>query len=241
MDSNLYDPKKTTWLNPNIDYLFNSEIIEYDMKDAGFTLIKQYGLLPDEKIRELEKLERGVERHIAVGKLQRDDKEFSNALLNKFAEMRELFMAMNKIESDDIISVKKDAIYTIGRKKRVQFGKVMFAEKNVYSSYVRFPAIHNLELYYSDSQTDIKGMSESAVNRHRLYMVYFLRQMISGIESKDPAIKRKFMRFVMDYKAHTLDDGYYLEFNNLSRNIDPGFNYMRVIIPISQIIMREVT
>ena len=42
----IYNPSQTTWLNPNIEYLFGDEIIDYDMKDAGFNLIKQYRLLP---------------------------------------------------------------------------------------------------------------------------------------------------------------------------------------------------
>ena len=49
-----YNPSKTTWFNPDIEYLFNNEIIEYDMKDAGFNIIKQFKLLPDIKIKELE-------------------------------------------------------------------------------------------------------------------------------------------------------------------------------------------
>ena len=227
-------------MNPNLEYVFNEEIIEYDMQDAGFNLIKQYQLLPPDMIRKLEMLDKGTERHIAVGKLQRDDKTFSNALLAKFAEMRELFIGMNKIDSSDIIRVKKDAIYTIGRQRRVKFGRIVFAEKNVYSSYLRFSSIHNLELYSSIVKTDVKGMNESAINRHRIYMIEFIRQMIQGIEVKDPAVKRKFMRFISEYKSGELDEGYYLEFNNLSRNLNAAFNYQNVLIPICQIIMKEV-
>ena len=38
----IYQASKTTWLNPNIEYLFDSEIIEYDMSDAGFSLVKEF-------------------------------------------------------------------------------------------------------------------------------------------------------------------------------------------------------
>ena len=110
-----YHPSKTTWLNPNIEYLFNEEIIEYDIHDAGFSIIQQYHLLPPEKIRELEGIQRGVKRHIAVGMLQRDDKEFSKRLADKFAEVRQLFLMMNQLEDDRILSVIKDAIYTLGK------------------------------------------------------------------------------------------------------------------------------
>ena len=100
-----YNPSKSIWINPNIEYLFGNDIIEYDIRDAGFSIIKQYKLLPDEKIRELSMMQKGDERHIAIGKLQRDDKELSKRLLEKFTEVRTIFLSANNISDNDIISV----------------------------------------------------------------------------------------------------------------------------------------
>lgn len=235
-----YNPSKSTWLNPNIEYLFNDDIIEYDIHDAGFSLIQQYQLLPPEKIKELERIPRGIQRHIQVGVLQRDDKEFSKRLTDKFTEVRALFMMMNQLKDDSIISVKKDAIYTIGKVKRTTFGKVKFMEKNHYSSYIRFPDITNLELYYGENGIDVKGMGDAAVNRHRLYMLEFLRKTIKSIEEQDSSVKRKFMRFFNQYKFDELDEEFYIEFNNVSRDQNKLFNYANLLIPLLKIIMREV-
>ena len=235
-----YNPSKSTWLNPNIEYLFNDDIIEYDIHDAGFSLIQQYQLLPPEKIKELERIPRGIQRHIQVGVLQRDDKEFSKRLTDKFTEVRALFMMMNQLKDDSIISVKKDAIYTIGKVKRTTFGKVKFMEKNHYSSYIRFPDINNLELYYGENGIDVKGMGDAAVNRHRLYMLEFLRKTIKSIEQQDSSVKRKFMRFFNQYKFDELDEEFYIEFNNVSRDQNKLFNYANLLIPLLKIIMREV-
>ena len=235
-----YNPSKSTWLNPNIEYLFNDDIIEYDIHDAGFSLIQQYQLLPPEKIKELERIPRGIQRHIQVGVLQRDDKEFSKRLTDKFTEVRALFMMMNQLKDDSIISVKKDAIYTIGKVKRTTFGKVKFMEKNHYSSYIRFPDITNLELYYGENGIDVKGMGDAAVNRHRLYMLEFLRKTIKSIEQQDSSVKRKFMRFFNQYKFDELDEEFYIEFNNISRDQNKLFNYANLLIPLLKIIMREV-
>ena len=235
-----YDPIKSIYMNPNIEYLFGDEIIEYDIRDAGFNIIKQYKLLPNDKIRELELLGKGTTRHIAVGKLQREDKEFSKKLSNKFAEVREIFISTNDISDNDIISVKKDAIFITGRCKRVKFGNIEFAEKNLYTSYIRFPNINNLEIYYSSDNIDIKGMNEHAINRHRLYMYDFIRSTIDMIENKDIRIKRKLMKFINDYKFQNLDEEYYVEFNNMSRDINPLFNYMNIILPFVQIILKEM-
>lgn len=237
----MYDPAKQMWLNPNIEYLFDNEIIEYDMSDAGFSLIKQYRLLPDSKIQELIKLGKGKERHIAVGKLQGQDPVFSKALSDKFAEIRTIFIASNKITDNDIISVKKDAIFTIGRCEKTKFGSLIFNPKNVYSSYVRFPDIRDLEIYYGTDQIDIKGMSDEVVNRHRLYMMDFISNMIHMLEIKDRRIRKYLNQFISDYKSKELDDGYYLEFNNISKKIDPLFNYRNIIIRFLQITIKEIS
>jgi len=235
-----YNPSKSTWLNPNIEYLFGDEIIEYDMRDAGFSLIKQYRLLPDAMIRELSALPKGIERNTKVGLIQRDDKEFSNALLKKFAEIRKIFIETNQLTDDDIISVKKDAIFTVGPVKRTHFGGIEFAQKNLYSSYLRFPGINDLEIYYSSDRMDIKGMGDQAIGRHRLYMYDFIRTTIGMLEDNSSRVKRHLMKFVSDYKAHELEDAYYLEFNAQSKNLNPVFNFVNVIVPLIQIVSREL-
>lgn len=235
-----YNPQKSTWLNPNIEYLFNAEITEYDIQDAGFNLIKQYKLLPESKIKELELMAKGSDRHIAVGIIQRDDKVFAKALSDKFAEIRTIFVSANNLTDNDILSVKKDAIYTIGPCDRLKFGMINFVPKNRYTSYLRFPDIQNLEIYYSSDTMDVKGIGDSAINRHRLYMMEFIRTVISLVESKSPRVKRYIINFVKDYKDGDLDETFYLEFNNVSRNIDVLFNFQKVIVPIISIILREM-
>lgn len=237
---NGYNPSQSTWMNPNIEYLFSEDIIEYDIHDAGYSLIKQFHLLPDDKIKQLSMLAKGIDRHVAVGKLQRDDREFSKLLTSKFAEVRQIFLTTNQISSDDIVSVKKDAIYTIGEQRRTRFGIVQFAQKNRYTSYIRFPNIQNIELYYSQDKLDVKGMGDSAINRHRLYMMEFFNELIPMIESRNPYAKRFLIRFIMRYKSHELDDEYYLEFNNMSRDINPLFNYLNILIPLVRIIHEEI-
>lgn len=235
-----YNPAKQTWLNPNIEYIFNQEIIEYDMQDAGFSLVKQYGLLPESEIARLASIPKGFDRHKEIGILQRDDKEFSKALSDKFAEMRTIFIATNKISDNDIISVKKDAIFTIGTRSRLRFGAVHFVPKNRYSSYIRLRGIQNMELYYSTEGIEVKGMGDAAVNRHRLFLIEFLRKIISYLESQNPYAKRHLMRFVDEYKSMRLPEEFYVEFNNLSKDVNPLFNYQNLLIPLVQIVQKEL-
>ena len=175
-----------------------------------------------------------------IGILQRNDKEFSKRLSDKFAEMRGIFIATNNISDNNIISVKKDAIFTIGYYQRLNFGQIEFIPKHHYTSYIRFTDIQNLEIYYSDNKIDIKGMSDISANRHRLYMIEFLKRIIDMIESNNSQAKRYIMKFIEDYKYQNIDPMFYLEFNNKSINIDPIFNYKHIILPLIQIILKEV-
>ena len=235
-----YRPQMTTWLNPDIDYLFNEEITEYDMKDAGFSLIKEFKLLPTQKIQELEAMGKGIKRHKAIGILQRDDRLLSDQLLNKFADARDVFIQANSLTSDDIISVKKDAFFTTKKCSRLKFGHVEFAEKNKYSSYIRFPGSHVVEIYYSNAGMDIKGIGDIGLNRHRLTMLEFLQTVIPKIESKDESVKRFMTYFIQHYKENELEEEYYLEFNNMSMEMNPAYNFQNIIIPLVQIILREM-
>lgn len=234
-----YNPSKSTWLNPDIEYLFNNEIIEYDIRDAGFSLIKQFKLLPDDKIRELTSLDKGFERHRAIGMLQRNNSELSKSLSDKFTEIRTIFLGANKLSDNNIISVKKDAIYTIGPCSKLKFGSIVFIAKNNYTSYIRFPNVNNIEIYYSSGTMDVKGIGDVSLNKHRLYMMEFLRHTISMLELKDIRIKRWITNFIGDYKSGDLDE-FYLEFNNLSKDINPIYNYQNIIVPMVQIILREM-
>ena len=237
-----YDPTKTIWYNPTIEYLIDANIIEYDIRDAGFSIVKEYGLLPSDKIKELEQLPKGMGRHIEIGKLQRDNKSFSEALAKGFADARSVFVRYNAIEDDDIICVKKDAIFTARTMSRTKFGQVVFVDKHAYTSYIRFSMNQNIEIMYSNETGDItvKGISDVSLNKHRLYLLEFLKELLPLIELRDGKAKRFFMDFVNDYKSQKLEQGYYLEFNNMSNNFAPAYNFMKLIVPLSQIINREV-
>ena len=235
-----YKSSMSTWLNPDIEYLFNVDLYEWDCMDAGFSIIQQFHLLDDDTIRSLQSLEK-LPRHIEVGKMQGRDKEFSKRFMEKFAEVRNVFITTNDLSDNDIVSVKRDAIFTTKNCKRVNFGKVRFRAKNTYSSYIRFPEIRNLEFYYAEERFDIKGMGEVSIDRHRLYMIEFLRTMVRYIENQDRSAGRRFLiNFIEQYKSSALDEEYYIEFNNMSKEINPLFNYQNVIVPIVELVEKEL-
>ena len=67
---------KSNWTNKEIKYLKNVSIVEYDLQSGGLNIIKQFKLLPQEKINQLESFDK-EKRNIAVGKLQIKDKDYN--------------------------------------------------------------------------------------------------------------------------------------------------------------------
>ena len=70
-----------------------------------------YNLQPEKVIQKLASMAKS-QREIAVGKLMRKDKEFSRNLEESFNKIIQEFMDANELSWDDIVSVKKDAIFT---------------------------------------------------------------------------------------------------------------------------------
>ena len=141
----------------SISYIKNTRITEYDLKSAGFNIIREYKLVNEETKKILESLPK-QERTIEIGKLMKQNPQLNIELTKKFADVRKLFVIENNIQEEDVLSVKKDAIFIINRTlSKLKFGKYLeFQPKNIYTSYLY---INGMEFYYSSytKQLDIKN------------------------------------------------------------------------------------
>lgn len=222
--------KKTVFLNKDIKLISNSEIIEYDMRNAGFSLIKKYRMLPDSKIKELEKLGKKEtvfdkkygkhERDIEIGKLQRKDSNLSDKLKVAFTMERERFLEMNQISENEIISIKKDAFFISSAKcihgEIDEF--INFRKKNRYTSYLY---IKPFEIYFKKGELlEIKGMGDEAYEKHKDYMIHFIYTILQKLETQElSSVLNYFRRFIDSYKGYELDTEYYRIFDNQSKFI----------------------
>ena len=135
MVSELY--KRDTYLNKDIPYLFGKNIYEYDIHHAGISITREFSLLPEESIDKIEqKAKNKKEIATLLGLIQREDKEFKEKLAKGFVKARQLFFESNGIEDNEILSIKKDAIFTLKPCKKVTFGFIEFNMKHLYSSYL---------------------------------------------------------------------------------------------------------
>lgn len=212
--------QKDTWTNSAIPYLFNRRIVEYDMENAGLSLIKEYQLLPKETIERIESYRSKQEQKVIIGKMERTNKELVQRKKEAFASAREEFYHINGLEETDIIGVRKDAIFTTKECRNQRIGKyINFRPKNVYSSFLRI-GTRKIELYYrAPDIIDVKGISDEIVPVHKEGMLLFFTIFIRKMEAGNMIDAIRYLRNTIDhYKNLELPVDYYREFN-------PGSSY----------------
>ena len=226
----------------NIPFMFNKEITEYDMKEGGFSITQEFKLLDDEKIQKLKKYSKEQRKKLLAIE-QRDDPEYKEATKQGFMDARELFFIQNDIQDNDIISIKKDAIFTCKKCKKNKIGTyILFREKNTYTSYIRLDK--RLELFYNPTKIDVKGISDEKLQYHEDYMLKFLKQFFYKMETtSDTEVLEFLKRFIDKYKRKELEEGYYRRFDANSNfeimpdseEINISYNFNHILLKLVQI------
>ena len=197
--------------------LFNHRIVEYDMKSANTSIAREFGLLPEKRIKELENLPK-KDREIAVGLILRDDPGYTEKQKLGFIAARKLFFTQNEILDEEVVAIKRDAIFVMRYVNNEQVtDNIDFRMKNVYSSFINLGK--NIEIYYNQEGLDIKGIDDEIYKeRHSEYFGMFLYSLIRRIESSERNSYLTYLRMMFDmYKHRQLDSGYYREFNAKSQ------------------------
>lgn len=246
--------EKDNWTD-DVDLVL-SDIVEYDMRRAGLNIIRQEKLLPEEQIQNLGTMEK-LESDIAIGKMYLKDKQFKELHMNGFKKYRLKFGELNNLDDRDILSVKKDAIFVRRYCNVTQVADyIEFREKNHYEAFLK---IQRLEIYWSPTQMDVKGISDELVELHRPYLLKSISKFIRLLSQYDFKKATKFIVSLMnDYKLRNLPVGYYREFNtdskyvygingrvmlvpdigeSFKREVDISYNYLNVLVPLLQLIM----
>lgn len=207
--SNLYTHDK--YLNKDIPYLISHEIIEYDIQSAGYNISKYYKLLDDNTLDLLGRMEKH-KRHVHIGLLCKNNKDYNDKLKEAFKNIRKEFFIANNLVDDDILSIKKDAIFLLKPVFNTEFDNVKFIEKNTYSSYYY---INKKEFYSSMSRIDVKGISDDKLEPHREYLLEFMHYIFKMAETSDiKYVIKELVAFIDAYRNKQLDVEYYRELND---------------------------
>ena len=257
MFSMLY--QRTSYLNKDITCLFGRKVIEYDIASAGYNICRHFHFLPDSILDELGKMDKH-NRHIAIGKLMRGNDDLKVNMKKGFAACRKKFFMENNIEDDDILSIKKDAIFLIDREvDNTKFDTIEFVKKNEFDSYIY---MNKFEFYINQTECQCKGINDIVLDLHKDYM---LDAIIEFCNLMRFATKEKQLSFIYEfaeaYRNHELDAGYYRELNQESlfrlrkkvivcgspvglrffdmdkKFLDISYNYTHYIIPMFQMVI----
>ena len=149
---------------------------EYDIKKANISILLNLGLISPELYREFYDMPDKATREIKIGLMLRDNPEMNKALSNGFKEYRRQLFEANDILPEEVIAIKKDAIFVTRPLKYTKFGYVHFINKGEYSMFYR---LNNLEIWYGEndingSYIQIKGIKNSLLNTYECAFINLL-------------------------------------------------------------------
>lgn len=201
----------------NISYLTNTMIYEYDLSKANINILLTKGLINKKTYDYLYNAERMV-RQTYVGNLCKEEK-YVRAIQSGIIDAKKLLFESNNIQPYEVLSIKNDAIFIIGRElSNTKFGLYEFKCKHIYTSFYK---IKNLEMYYyyntfnNDESIDIKGISDDKLELHKDYILQFFKDVfyvlqINGVSDAVLLLKD----FYNQYITLSLDVNYYRKFDN---------------------------
>lgn len=205
--SNLY--MKTNYTS-DVRYIKDTVITEYDIKSAGMNILFDSGYFNEEQYNKLKNTSK-YERNVIIGKMLRNNKRMNEVLMNGFKIARKIFIESNNLNDSDILSIKKDAIFVIGKKcNNLKISKnVRFVESKEYDNYINIlDKEHYINLY--KNEMDIKGYSSEVKEHHKNYLFKFLTECLWEDKKKDKTdLYKKLLIFKDNLITNNLPMGYY--------------------------------
>lgn len=221
---------KTLWFNPDIEFCFNKTIVEYDMQQASLSVSRRFHLLDDTLLDELERMPKD-QRTKKVGLIQRDDKQFSDNMINGLLQTRKEFIEMNHLSKDNIITLHSDALMFIQNEpiKYEKIHSVPFIHKHTWTSYIRY---RKIELFYVDGSIDYKGIPKQMLQQHTLGMNLHFLKIFKMIEDGDMLVIDYIRKFQKRYLTDQLSDYYYIPFGVVGKFKSENFQLLSFLAKI---------
>ncbi len=239
--------------------IYRGSIWEYDMVSAGFSVAKASGMLSSEEIEQLSSLPK-YERNVSLGLMMRNDTDLLDAIELGIRRAVKDFCKENEITRNDIISIKRDAIFSTRKAQTLDIEGIMFREDNKYSSFYLF---NRAELFWNtwDNNATWKGLGSDVVMRDTDYFLAFIVQIIKGTEVGDAKnIARKLIQYRDQYINLQLNYQCYRECNKAGKyrhnlmlynssvlsesfpgfdKLNPIYNYKEFILPLIAMLWRQ--
>lgn len=245
----------SNFINENMSLLTNAAIVEYDMQDAGFTIIKENKLLNPAVISQLEQVPKAI-RTIQIGQLQKTDNTFKSAMSELFVYYIERFIEENQLDETNVLRVTKDSVMTVNKACTVQLIEgIYFSKKNTFNFFMN---INKILIFGNvlDNTVKIKNLGDDALLEHDKYIELFktvFKYLNKGMKDELFGLLDKIRS---QYLERTLPLDYYREFNSSAMykvasdpntylaEVDESFreklyieyNYVNVIMPLFKLL-----
>lgn len=240
--------------------IVQNKITEYDIRSANTSALRQARKIKPSTLEKLEALPKH-DREVAVGKMIRIDKSIQKTISREITRAKMELFQTNGVQDNEILSIKNDAVFIIGRKLRhTKFGEMEFRPKHTYALYLN---IDKIEFYYDQREhtVTVKGIDDKIVEHpdHQEGMMSFLANVMRLLVFDRRAALRKYLiEFSNDYKEKKLPVQFYRELNsdniyrtdidisgfsfNLEQATDADkdfingiYNYTKFILPLIQV------
>lgn len=210
------------WQNKNyiapIPYIISRHIYEYDITKANINVLYYLGEINKEYYEKLKNLPR-MKRQIEIGYLLKYTDGLSDRLSDGIAMFRKRLFDENNIQDHEVLSIKNDAIFVIGRKlKNTIFDNIEFVLKNHYTTYIRIDK--SIEVYFESNSIDgtisldVKGISDTKLELHHKYMATILADVMYYMETNSISDGLTYISDIYNqYIDRKLPIGYYRNFN----------------------------
>lgn len=207
-----------------IRYFVNTYIREYDLSKANINALLYMGRITQEERDSYLAMDK-QEREVKIGLWIKRDKTVYKDIQSGIIEAKRRLVRANDIEDFDVVSVKNDAMFIVGKDLlHTEFPPFKFALKNVYTMYIQ---LADLEVYYGDTVNpitgmvnttiDVKGISDQALALHQGGMLDLVCDACYRLQREDI---RDTMRWISQmYQAYidrALPKEYYRSFDSFS-------------------------
>lgn len=226
--------EKLMWFNPDIQFMFHSNIVEYDMRAMSVSISEKYGLLDEETIRVLKLLPK-EQRTKRVGLLQKDDKDYSERLIQCELETRRKFLETNGLDKTNVISLHSDACIFNSKKKVINnIEGIEFKHANTWTAYMIYKGI---EMFYADGVITYKGIPKEMLNKHTLGIHKYLCTVFDKVENYDPEILDFLSKFQRRYLQDKLQDFFYIPFGRMG---DYKMSNLGLLSFVAKVVLEEM-
>jgi hypothetical protein len=195
----------------DIGCIINIPIYEYDIRKANISILLDEGVI-DKHLFDVYASLPKIDREINIGLLQRSNPKISKYLSNGYANARKNIIVANNIKDNEIVNIRKDALFVVRKLNNIDFENIHFIEKNIYRSYYK---LKNLVIFHINKtfKLVIKGIDDNVLKYHQKLLNTITEIIILSEIDIKKAIE-KLRDILVSYSTMNLDVDYYREFNS---------------------------